>query len=79
MGLGGYLTWTAVAREIRKKYGKNIKLLPVEQHGSFYKFLYKHKDIEIILMQIIARRIHPQKLSIELISILFNRCANYMI
>jgi hypothetical protein len=47
MGLGGYLTWTAVAREIRKKYGKNIKLMPVEQHGSFYKFLYKHKDIEV--------------------------------
>ena len=47
MGLGGYLTWTAVAREIRKKYGSNIKLMPVEQHGSFYRFLYKHKDIEV--------------------------------
>jgi hypothetical protein len=47
MGLGGYLTWTAVAREIRKKYGNNIKLMPVEQHGSFYKFLYEHKDIEV--------------------------------
>jgi hypothetical protein len=47
MGLGGYLCWTAVAREIRKKYGENIKLMPVEQHGSFYKFLFKHKDIEI--------------------------------
>ena len=47
MGLGGYLCWTAVAREIRKKHGNNIKLMPVEQHGSFYKLLYNHKDIEI--------------------------------
>ena len=45
MGLGGYLTWTAVAREIRKKYGSNIKLLPVEQYASFFKFI--EKDIEI--------------------------------
>lgn len=45
MGLGGYLTWTAVAREIRKKYGENIKLLPVEQHGSFYKFVDKGFDV----------------------------------
>jgi len=45
MGLGGYLTWTAVAREIRKKYGNNIKLMPVEQHGSFFKFI--EKDINI--------------------------------
>ena len=45
MGLGGYLTWTAVAREIRKKYGNNIKLMPVEQHGSFFKFI--DKDINI--------------------------------
>ena len=39
MGLGGYLTWTATAREIRKKYGMQIKLLPVEQHGSFFKYI----------------------------------------
>ena len=39
MGLGGYLTWTAAAREIRKKTGKNVKLMPVEQHGNFYKFI----------------------------------------
>jgi ADP-heptose:LPS heptosyltransferase len=39
MGLGGYLTWTATAREIRKKYGSNIKILPVEQHGSFVKYI----------------------------------------
>ena len=45
MGLGGYLTWTAVAREIRKKYGRNIKLLPVEQNGSFFKFIEKDIDI----------------------------------
>ena len=47
MGLGGYLCWTAVAREIIKKHGNNIKLMPVEQQGSLYKFLYNHKDIEI--------------------------------
>ena len=47
MGLGGYLCWTSVAREINNKYGSNIKLMPVEQYGSFYKFLYKHKDIEV--------------------------------
>lgn len=29
MGLGGYLCWTTVAREIRKKYGDNIKLMSV--------------------------------------------------
>ena len=45
MGLGGYLAWTAVAREIRKKHGNNIKLMPVEQHGSFFKFI--EKDINI--------------------------------
>ncbi len=39
MGLGGYLTWTATAREIRKKYGTHIKLLPVEQHGSLMKYI----------------------------------------
>jgi ADP-heptose:LPS heptosyltransferase len=39
MGLGGYLTWTATAREIRKKYGNHIKLLPVEQHGNFLKYV----------------------------------------
>ena len=44
MGLGGYLTWTAVAREIRKKYGDNIRLLPVEQNGSFFKFI---ENIEV--------------------------------
>ena len=47
MGLGGYLCWTAAAREIRKKHGDNIKLMPVEQHGSLFKFLLNHKDIEI--------------------------------
>jgi ADP-heptose:LPS heptosyltransferase len=46
MGLGGYLCWTTVAREIRKKYG-NVKLMPVEQYGSFYKFLHNHKDVQI--------------------------------
>ena len=45
MGLGGYLLWTAAAREIRKKYGEGIKLMPVEQHGSFYRFVQKDIDI----------------------------------
>jgi ADP-heptose:LPS heptosyltransferase len=45
MGLGGYLAWTAVAREIRKKYGNNIRLMPVEQYGSFFKFI--EEDINI--------------------------------
>jgi len=45
MGLGGYLCWTAAAREIRKKYGSNIKLMPVEQHGSLFKFIEKDIDI----------------------------------
>jgi ADP-heptose:LPS heptosyltransferase len=45
MGLGGYLCWTTVAREIRKKYGDNIKLMPVEQHGSFFRFIGKDIDI----------------------------------
>jgi ADP-heptose:LPS heptosyltransferase len=37
MGLGGYLTWTAVAREIHKKTGK--KSLPIEVHGNFLKVI----------------------------------------
>ena len=47
MGLGGYLCWTAVAREIRKNTGDSVKLMPVEQYGNFYKFLGNHKDFEI--------------------------------
>jgi hypothetical protein len=39
MGLGGYLTWTAVAREIRALVGNHIKLLPVEKHGHFLKII----------------------------------------
>ena len=39
MGLGGYLTWTAAAREIRKVTGKNVKMFPVEQHGNFLKLI----------------------------------------
>ena len=39
MGLGGYLTWTAAAREIIKVAGDNVKMLPVEQHGNFLKFI----------------------------------------
>lgn len=37
MGLGGYLTWTALSREIHKKHG--IKSMPVEVHGSFIKLV----------------------------------------
>ena len=39
MGLGGYLTWTAVARDIRKVTGSKVKMLPVEQHGNFLKLI----------------------------------------
>lgn len=38
MGLGGYLTWTAVAREIKSKIPE-VKLLPVEQKGYFLKII----------------------------------------
>ena len=31
MGLGGYLTWTAAAREIRSIAGNNVKFMAVEQ------------------------------------------------
>lgn len=41
MGLGGYLTWTAVAEEI-KKATKNpyLKFLPIEQNGPLIKIVY---------------------------------------
>jgi ADP-heptose:LPS heptosyltransferase len=39
MGLGGYLTWTAVAREVRARLGKDVKILPIEQHGNFVKLI----------------------------------------
>ena len=35
MGLGGYLTWTAAAREIYKR--TNLKCFPFEQHGNTIK------------------------------------------
>ena len=38
MGLGGYLTWTAVAREIRKQ-AKDAKMFPVELKGHFLKII----------------------------------------
>ena len=45
MGLGGHLTWTAVAEEIKKRVG-DIKFIPVEQHGNLLKFvdseIFKH-------------------------------------
>jgi len=34
MGLGGYLTWTAVAREIDNKTATDVKILPVEAQGN---------------------------------------------
>ena len=35
MGLGGHLTWTAVARElVNKSQNKNLKILPVEIIGN---------------------------------------------
>mgnify|MGYP003112750825 CR=1 FL=1 len=39
MGLGGYLTWTASAREIRKLAGNSAKILPIERHGPFIKII----------------------------------------
>jgi len=38
MGLGGYLTWTAAAREISKKI-PNAKFLPFEIHGKSIKLI----------------------------------------
>ena len=37
MGLGGYLTWTAVAREIFQRSG--MKVIPLEQHGNTVKLI----------------------------------------
>ena len=37
MGLGGYLTWTALAREIYEMHG--VKVIPVEVHGSLTKLI----------------------------------------
>jgi len=34
MGLGGYLAWTAVAREVKKKIDEDIKILPCEGDGK---------------------------------------------
>ena len=39
MGLGGYLTWTAVAREIIKRSSEPLKVYPFEAHGSTNKFI----------------------------------------
>tara|TARA_B100001123_G_scaffold437566_2_gene570068 strand:- start:13176 stop:14012 length:837 start_codon:yes stop_codon:yes gene_type:complete len=40
MGLGGYLTWTALAREIQKTVSFPIRILPIERHGSFIKLVF---------------------------------------
>lgn len=37
MGLGGYLTWTAAARELHSRTG--LKCFPFEQHGNFIKLI----------------------------------------
>ena len=39
MGLGGYLTWTAVARELKQRLPEDIKIIPIEAHGSFIKLI----------------------------------------
>ena len=39
MGLGGYLTWTALAREILAVVDHNVKIFPFEQHGHFLKII----------------------------------------
>ena len=48
MGLGGYLAWTAAAREIRKRTGHNTKMIPVESHGNFIKVIdseiFRHNE-----------------------------------
>lgn len=58
MGLGGYLTWTAVAREICNSSGIK-KVFPFEQHGMLIKtiktsifdnnpFIQQHYDSEVL-------------------------------
>ena len=37
MGLGGYLTWTAAAREICERMGNGTKVLPLEMHGQMIR------------------------------------------
>ena len=37
MGLGGYLTWTALSREIHSRHG--LKIIPMEVHGSVSKLI----------------------------------------
>ena len=37
MGLGGYLTWTAAARAVRRHLNEQIKILPIESHGNLIK------------------------------------------
>ena len=37
MGLGGYLTWTALAREIYENY--RVKCIPLELHGSMTRLI----------------------------------------
>lgn len=37
MGLGGYLTWTAAAREICERVQPGSKVLPVEMHGQLMR------------------------------------------
>ena len=37
MGLGGYMMWTSVAREIRNL--SNLKCLPVESHGNSIRMI----------------------------------------
>ena len=37
MGLGGYLTWTAAAREICERTGNGTKVIPLEMHGQLLR------------------------------------------
>lgn len=39
MGLGGYLCWTAVAREIKKRCDDNVKITPVEKRGDLFHII----------------------------------------
>ena len=37
MGLGGYLTWTALAREIKERHG--VRTIPLELHNGITKLI----------------------------------------
>lgn len=46
MGLGGYLAWTAVAREISKKLPNDVKILPCEGDGRVVSKIVRSEVFE---------------------------------